>query len=390
MKTTAKNQNALLNIFLGTSCFLLMFQLYCIAPLLPAYTGEFNSSLLNMAIPAFAIPFATAAACMVLSPSTFKKPEWWIALSLLAMSSGSLLLSTVGSAEVFLLNRMLTGVGTGTMLPSALVLATRSADKKESFSNMIRIILSLATGMTFAPSIGGWLNESLGWRSLFQVVGMISALLWLLFIMFNIRNKSISYRQIRMVERESNLHIIWKGRKIYSFVFLSGVFHSGVFVWISYYFTLQYKLGAYDLGTALFIFGLPGLTVAILLFRMNQDTSGVRILYSGLALTILGLLVMMQHLPLWLAECLLALMSLGFSLSQPLFIGILKLPKAGLSAGTLFAIGSGILFAGYGSGPLIMAALLESQKYAGIGFLVFVVIVMAGLGSYVTSGTHPG
>jgi len=368
-----------LNIVLGTSCFLLMFQLYFIAPLIPGYFNEFNSTLLEMSIPAFAIPFAFAAAGMVLFPSTIKKPDKWFSLSLLAMSLGSAALSTVKSAEVFLLCRVLTGLGTGTMLPAALIIATRSVDKKKSFINMIAIILYLATGMTFAPSIGGWLNESVGWRYLYQVTGILTAGIWFLYTLFINKNHAHNYRQQYMVKGLSGLQLIRKGKNIYSFVFLSGVFHSGLFVWISYYFTTQYKLNENEIATALLILGLPGYIATLLMLRYHLDAKVIRILYSGLALTIAALFTMMLNVPLWLAECLLAVMSIGYCFTQPLFIGILKLPLGGISAGRLIAVGSGILFAGYGTGPLMMAALINANKDFAIGFFVFLVITMGVL-----------
>jgi len=375
-KPVTRQNSYLLNAVLGISCFLLMFQLYFIAPLIPGYLNEFNSTLLEMSIPAFAIPFAITAAGMALFPSTIKKPDKWFLLSLLAMSLGSLVLSTVKSAEVFLFCRVLTGMGTGTMLPAALIIATRSVDKKESFINMIGIILYLATGMTFAPSIGGWLNESVGWRSLYQIIGILTAVIWLLYILVINKNHAHQYRRQYMVKSLSSLQLIRKGKNIYSFVYLSGVFHSGVFVWVSYYFTTQYKLNENEIATALLILGLPGYIATLLMLRYHLDTKVIRILYSGLALTIAALFTMMLNIPLWLAECLLAVISLGYCFTQPLFIGILKLPLAGISAGRLIAIGSGILFVGYGTGPLLMAALINANKDFAIGFFVLLVLCM--------------
>jgi len=368
-----------LNIILGTSCFLLMFQLYFIAPLIPGYYNEFNSTLLEMSIPAFAIPFAIAATGMALFPSAIKKADKYFSLSLLAMSLGSAALSTVKSAEVFLLCRIFTGLGTGTMLPAALIIATRSVDKKESFINMIAIILYLATGMTFAPSIGGWLNESVGWRYLYQLTAILTVGIWLVYTLFINNNHVHTYRQQYMVKGLSGLQLIRRGKNIYSFVYLSGVFHSGLFVWISYYFTTQYKLNENEIATALLILGLPGYIATLLMLRYHLDTKVIRIIYSGLALTIAALFTMMLNVPLWLAEALLAIISLGYCFTQPLFIGILKLPLGGISAGRLIAIGSGILFAGYGTGPLMMAALINANKDFAIGFFVFLVIAMGVL-----------
>ncbi|GAA4307971.1 hypothetical protein GCM10023149_01680 [Mucilaginibacter gynuensis] len=204
-------------------------------------------------------------------------------------------------------------------------------------------------------------------------------LLWLSYLFINNKNQQALHQQQPIVKTTSGLHIIWAGRGIYTFVYLSGVFHSGVFVWIIYYFSTQYQLDEFQIAPPLLIFGFPGLTITMLMFRYHLDGKVIKILYSGFILTIAGLFVMTANLPLWMAEWLLAIMSVGYCFSQPLFIGILKLPLAGVYAGRLIAIGSGILFAGYGTGPLLMTMLLATNKAVPIVFLVLLILIMATL-----------
>jgi len=54
-----------IDIIPGIACMLLMFQAYLIAPLSPTLAKDFSSTLINLAVPAFAIPFAIAAGGMV-------------------------------------------------------------------------------------------------------------------------------------------------------------------------------------------------------------------------------------------------------------------------------------------------------------------------------------
>jgi len=363
------------DIIPGIASMLLMFQAYLIAPLLPALSKDFSSSLIHLAVPAFAIPFAIAAGGMVVLKPAADLHKCFL-VSLAALCAGTYLLSMAWSANAFLLIRALTGFGTGAMLPSALLLAIRPHDKKRSLKGMVLIIFALATGMTFGPSLGGWLNGLIGWQGLYRLIGILAALLFLLHCLKDKQEKPEQILQYKMKTAKSSA-MDWKNSYIYSFVYLTGVFHSGVFVWISYYFSTQYGLDEFHIATDLFIFGLPGFVVTLLMHYYQLDKKVLSTLYIALGLTIAGLLLLMGNLPLWMAECLLGIMSVGFGCSQPLFIGILKLPRPGISMIERVAKGSGLLFAGYGSGPLIMIALLSVSLGAGTFFLIVLVLALA-------------
>ena len=364
-----------IDIIPGIACMLLMFQAYLIAPLSPTLAKDFSSTLINLAVPAFAIPFAIAAGGMVVLKPAVDLRKCFL-VSLAALFAGTYVLSMAWSATAFLLIRALTGFGTGVMLPSALLLAIRPHDKKRSLNDMVLIIFALATGMTFGPSLGGWLNGLIGWQGLYRLIGILAALLFLLYCLKDKQEKPVRIVQYKMdIVKSPGLD--WKNSYLYSFVYLTGVFHSGVFVWISYYFSTQYGLDEFHIATDLFIFGLPGFVVTLLMHYYQLDKKVLSILYIALGLTVAGLLLLMGNLPLWMAECLLGIMSVGFGCSQPLFIGILKLPRAGISLIGPVAKGSGLLFAGYGSGPLMMIALLSVSLGAATFFLILLVLALA-------------
>jgi len=356
---------------LGISCMLLMVYAYGFAPLQPTLTREFSSPLTALAIPVFALSFALAAAGTVLLLRWMQLEQCFL-VSLIWLCIGSLLLSMARSAEAFLLIRAITGLGTGMMLPTALMLAP-AGRKRGAIASLIMVMFALGAGMTFGPSLGGWLNSLLGWRLLYRVLGILTAVLILLACLRKGQEEMVRTMHNHYLKAGNTFRTIWKSRYTYLFVYLTAVFHSGVFVWISSYFTVQYKLSEYDIANDLMIFGLPGLVVTFMLYRYHLDSKVLRILYAGLALTITGLLILMTNLPLWLAECLLAAISIGFSCSQPIFIGILRMP----STIKPLAIGSAVLFAGYGSGPLAMMALLDIHMWVAMTFLIVLVTVLA-------------
>ncbi|MCC8408552.1 MFS transporter [Mucilaginibacter sp. UR6-1] len=355
----------------GIACLLLMVYAYGVAPLQPTLTREFNSTLTAFAIPVFALCFALAAAAMVLFHH-FMKLQQWFMLSLIWLCAGALLLSLARSAEAFLLIRAFTGLGTGMMLPSALMLAP-AGKKSGALGSLIMVMFALGAGMTFGPSLGGWINALAGWRILYHIIAILTAMLILAACLNKKRGKVMVELQNPTHKATDIFRIIWKSRYIYLFVYLTGIFHSGVFVWISNYFTVQYGQNEYHIANDLMVFGLPGLAVTFMLYRYHLDTRVLKILYAGLGLTIAGLIILMTNLPLWLAECLLAAMSVGFSCSQPIFIGILRMPASVKPLAT----GSAVLFAGYGSGPLIIIALLDIHMGAAMAFLVVLVMALA-------------
>jgi len=357
------------------ACMLLMFQAYLVAPLSPTLAKEFSSALVPLAVPAFAIPFAVAAAGTVFLKPAADLRNWFL-VSLATLCTGTWFLSMANSAGVFLFLRALTGFGTGIMLPTALLLAIWPANKKRSADHMVLIIFALATGMTFGPSLGGWLNGVIGWRCLYQLAGMLAGLLFFMYFLGDARDPHQVLPSLKGNVQASSISDR-NSRYIYSFVFLTGVFHSGVFVWITSYFTTHYKVDEFHISTDLFIFGLPGFLVSLLMYYYQLDRKVINILYFSLGLTVAGILVLMWNLPLWLAESLLGVISVGFGCSQPLFIGIIKLPPRRISLLRPVALGSGLLFAGYGCGPLFMTAFLSLNLGAAMFFLIVLVLALA-------------
>lgn len=356
------------------ACMLVMFQAYLIAPLGPTLSKELNSTLVAFGIPVFAIAFSIAAAGTAFLKLTFRM-RGYLLTAFGSMALGNYLLGNVQSVETFLLIRTLIGFGTGALLPMVILNYICNTKKPKSLDRIVPIIFAIAIGMTFSPSIGGWLNGIFGWRVLYEYLGILCAFLFLICLL----SKPINFRSMHSHKDKSN-GIKAEQRTavfIYSFTFLTGIFHSGVFVWISHYFTIQYGLSEFEIGTELFIFGVPGFALSFTMHYFQLDKKMITVLYAAMGVTILGLLLLWGNLPLGMAECLLAIISMGFGCSQPLFVGLIKIPQAGKSLLTPAALGAGFLFGGYGAGPVIMFALLAIDISTGLLFLIFTVIALA-------------
>ena len=355
------------------ACMLVMCQAYLIAPLAPSLAKEFSSPLIELSIPMFAIAFSIAAALTAYLKVNFPM-RGYLLVALGSMAAGNFLLSISQTAGFFLLTRALIGLGTGALLPMAILHSVCHTRKPKSLERIVPVIFALATGMTFSPSIGGWLNGVFGWRILYQCLSILCTLLLIICLKKVQRNVPIwttteKASDVKTIERTAGF--------IYSFSFLTGLFHSGVFVWISHYFIIQYGLNEFEIATELFIFGFPGFAVSFLIHRLQMDKKMISILYSAMGLTILGLLLLWGNFSLGLAEYLLAIISIGFGCSQPLFVGLVKLPQGKKTLLSPAAHGTGFLFCGYGVGPLVMFALLSIDTSTGLLFLILTVIALA-------------
>ncbi|MGN8055173.1 MFS transporter [Pedobacter sp. 22163] len=355
------------------ACMLVMFQAYLIAPLAQSLAVDFASPLPALGIPVFAIAFSIAAAATAYLKInlTIRKH---LLLALASMALGNYLLSISQAAVFFLLTRALIGFGTGTLLPMAILHCICYTKKPKSLERIVPVVFALATGMTFSPSIGGWLNGIYGWRTLYQC---LSILCFLLFVFCFIGKAQKFAPAITPCEKAGEVKTVERTAGfIYGFSFFTGLFHSGVFVWISHYFTVKYRLNEFEIATELFIFGFPGFVVSFLIHRLQMDKKMITVLYATMGLTILGLLVLWGDLSLGLAECLLAIISIGFGCSQPLFVGLVKFPQGRQTLLSPAAHGTGFLFGGYGVGPLVMLTLLSIDMFIGLIFLISTVIAL--------------
>ena len=365
---------------LAVSCMLLMVQGYAFAPLQPTLSAEFHSGLVNHSVPLFILSFSLSAAGMLWKHEMLNLRICFF-LSLLALGTGLLFISTAQSALSFLLIRILTGIGTGLMLPSALMLSGWHVRPRHAPFNFAIIMFSLATGMTFGPSLGGWLNDICGWRLFYRSMGITSTILAIVYYL-NTGGLKGWHHLRSLSNRPSVLTVLSKNWNSYLFAFLTGIFHSSVFVWIIVYFTKSYQLTEYQVANELLLFGLPGLVVAFGLFRYKLDAKVLPILYTTLTLTIAGLLVLLSDLPLFVEEILLCVISLGFGCSQPLFIGLINIPLKIIP----LSLGSSALFAGYGLGPIIMDILLEWNIESATIFAITIALSLIALSVFIWPG----
>ena len=89
-------------------------------------------------------------------------------IALFAM--GTLICALAPSATVLILGRIVSGLGAAFALPMSLVLLTIAYPGKEERAHALGIWAS-CNGLAFiiGPTLGGWLVDSIGWRSIFYL-----------------------------------------------------------------------------------------------------------------------------------------------------------------------------------------------------------------------------
>lgn len=167
-----------------------------------------------------------------------------------------------------------------------------------------------------------------------------------------------------------------RARRLYSYVFINGMFHSGIFAWLGYFFYKNYGLNEFRTGLALLGYGIPGLLLGPQLGRLADRYGRSKIMPSGLFLASLTVLFLSQNFMLTVSCILIGLLSLGFDLSHPLFAAIATTlsPQKGIAVG-LFAF---FLFSGYGFGSLAISLIINiglNYAFQIYGIILFIAAV---------------
>ena len=174
------DENIMLVRVLGAAAFLVMFQAYLVAPLIPALTRSFHTSqsLMGLAIPAFTIPYGISS--LFYGPISDRFGRKVIILNLLAfLSISTILLALCNTAIEFLVIRGLIGVATGGIVPISVALMGDIYPYEKRGKPIGLLFSCIAGGMAFGSTLGAYLNPIIGWPKEFVITGILSSILFL-------------------------------------------------------------------------------------------------------------------------------------------------------------------------------------------------------------------
>lgn len=346
---------------LAATTFLIFFQAYMIAPLIPRLAAVFKVSVqtMGLAVPAYLIAYGTATLIYgPLSDHLGRRPVIIASLAAFILLTALTALSR-SSAQLTTL-RLITGLGAGGIVPLALMLVGDLFPYQQRGRPIGWLFGAMAGGMAAGSVVGVMLEPVVSWQGLFGGVSMLTALTLLCLLPYH------ALLGQRSVAPKASVRAIvagyWallgtaRGRRTYAYVFLNAVFHSGVFTWLGVYFSRRYGVGSVGIGLALLGYGVPGFLFGPAIGRLADRLGRSRLIPTGLLLAGCSAAALALDIPIVAAPILVTLLSLGYDLTQPLLAGIVT--DLGPQRGQAVGLMAFILFVGFGVGSLIFGAML--------------------------------
>ena len=371
---SGSKREAVLQVMAAAS-FLVFFQAYLVAPLIPSLSVEFHAStdLLGMLVPAYMLPYGIST--LFYGPISDRFGRKAVILTLLGMMVVMIAgVATANTVPQMMVWRLLGAAITGGTVPIALALLGDIFPYEERGRPLGWIFGAAAGGMAFGSTLGAFLNPIIGWRKEFLITAALSAAV----LAFAVRLRRFLEGEIvahplspgKAIAGYWSLLTSARGARTYAYILLNSMFHSGVYSWLGLYFFQRYRLGDKGIGLALLGYGIPGMLFGPFFGHLADRVGRKRIIPLGILIGALAGAAFIPHTPLLWPVAITAVLSLGYDMSHPLLAGIstsLNPSRRGLAMG----MNSFSLFSGFGLGALAFEPLL---KYGfGTALAVFAV-----------------
>jgi predicted MFS family arabinose efflux permease len=370
------------------SVFLLFFQTYMVAPLIPSLAIALNVSRAQVAllIPAYTIPYAIGGLLLgALSDRVGRRFVLFFGLASFPIVGIALALAP--SFRWLLGFRILSGVANVGIVVTALSLIGDLFPMKERGQALGWLFGAVAGGGAFGSTFGGILKPLVGWRGLFGLVAAAGFValgaaqpLW-----NDLADTVRSGAQATFGSFFSDCVAVlsnWRAARTYSYVFLNAVFHSGVFTWLGVLLHDRFGLSDVGIGLALLGYGVPGLLLGPAIGRV-VDRHGRRwMIPAGMLVAATSAALLAPRWPLLLTAVAITILSLGFDMCHPLLAGIATTlderrrgQAMGLNAFSIFfGLGCGsLLFGWLTSFGMSLALASFAIVQASLGLLAFLI-----------------
>lgn len=168
---------------LAAATYIIFFQAYMVAPIIPALSNAFETSVqtVGLVVPAYLIPYGIAMLIFGLLADRLGVQRVMFA-SLMAFAALTALTATATSIEQIALWRVLTGLGASGVVPLALVLVGKLFPYEQRGRPLGWLFGAMAGGMAFGSPLGAMLVPFIGWQGLSLLVGAAGGIVLLLFL----------------------------------------------------------------------------------------------------------------------------------------------------------------------------------------------------------------
>jgi len=349
-------------VILSLATFIIFFQGFMVAPILPGLSMQFHASVRHVSFiePSYLLGYGFVT--LIYSPLSDKYGRFPIILfSLICFIVLTACTGFCHTITQMIILRLLTGVGAGGVAPTTISWIG------DNFPYQIRgralgiFFGCMAGGMAFGSSAGALLTAQLGWQMMFWVVAGVGACILCVLVIYRKNFRQVSGQPVdgfrTMYRSLKEILYLPRGWRTYLFVLFNGMFHSGVFAWTGYFFYKNYHLNQKEIGFALLGYGIPGLLLGPFLGKLADKFGRNKIIPIGIFVGGSSAILLGTDCSLVISCISIATLSLGFDLTQPLYAAIITTlsPKKGAATG-LFAF---FLFMGYGLGSLVFSLIVS-------------------------------
>lgn len=362
-RSEGKDQRERLLQVLSAATFLIFFQAYMVAPLIPRLSTVFGvaSQTIGFIVPAYMIPYGVSTLFYGLLSDRLGRRRVMLA-SLFAFVVLTALTATAQSASQLIFWRLMTGLGASGVVPLALALMGTLFPYEQRGRPLGWLFGAMAGGMAFGSTFGALLEPFVGWRGIFLGVSLLSAGVLGLLLPYQrllsdappaptgtVRDLFAAYKSLLEPGR---------GLRTYAYVLLNAVFHSGVFTWLGLYFARRYGLGEVGIGLAILGYGVPGFLLGPIIGRAADRWGRRWLVPIGLGIAAVAAGILMSDVSLVVAALAVTLLSLGYDMTQPLLAGIVT-TLGGKRGGQAMGLNVFTLFTGFGLGSLLFGEALR-------------------------------
>jgi predicted MFS family arabinose efflux permease len=367
---------------LTAATFLIFFQAYMVAPLIPRLAGVFgvSSRRIGLIVPAYMIPYGLSTLFYGLLSDRLGRLPIMLA-SLLAFVVLTAITATSQSAGAMIIWRLLTGLGASGVAPLGLALIGDLFPYERRGRPLGWLFGAMAGGMAFGSTVGVMVEPFFGWRMLFVAVAG-SALAVMVFLLpynalfrVDATRARLSLHQIFIGYRSLLASI--RGARTYAYVFVNAIFHSGVYTWLGLYFARRCHLGEIAIGLALLGYGVPGMLLGPIVGHAADRWGRKWLVPVGLMIAAISAAALIPNVPLVTDALAVTTLSLGYDMTQPLLAGIVTSldPKRG---GQAMGLNVFALFTGFGVGSFLFGEALRAGFGAALAIFSLIQLTAAG------------